>query len=136
MYLFLTALMALNVSKDVLNSFVLVSDSLEQTITNYKSKNDKVYTEFDLQYNQNPDKVGPWKDKADIVKQEANKLFELLESHKFGLLKYAEGDDTEAIVDDRVVPSKLKAKDNIDQGGEYFIGLEGGKNGKEVRAAT
>ena len=41
MYLFLTALMALNVSKDVLNSFVLVSDSLEKTIDNYKRKSRK-----------------------------------------------------------------------------------------------
>jgi hypothetical protein len=63
MYLFLTALMALNVSKDVLNSFVLVGESLEKTISNYESKNEKMYSEFDLQNTLNADKVGPWKKK-------------------------------------------------------------------------
>lgn len=122
MYLFLTALMALNVSKDVLNSFVQVSNSLEQTIANYKSKNEKVYNEFEKQYMQNPEKVKEWKDKADKVKEGAKLLDDLLESHKLGLLDYAEGPETLALIDGKVVPNLLEAKDNIDLGAEYFIG--------------
>ncbi len=135
MYLFLTALMALNVSKDVLNSFIQVSESLENTINNYKHKNEKVYNEFRTQYMQNPDKVGPWKKHADLVEEESKKVFELLEHHKLGLLEYAEGPESPALVDGKVVPKLLQGIDNIDKGGEYFIGLEGGKNGLEIRAA-
>ena len=46
MYLFLTCMLALNVSKDVLDSFVLVSESLGKTVKNYETKNQKVYDEF------------------------------------------------------------------------------------------
>ena len=43
-------MLALNVSKDVLDSFVLVSESLGKTVKNYETKNQKVYDEFEKQY--------------------------------------------------------------------------------------
>ena len=39
MYLVLTALLALNVSKDILDAFVLINTSLDNTIINYEEKN-------------------------------------------------------------------------------------------------
>lgn len=138
MYLFLTALMALNVSKDVLNSFVQVSKSLEQTIANYKTKNEKVYNEFAKQAMINEEKVGPWKAKADKVKEEADKIYAMLEGHKIELAYYAEGPETEVVDPEtkKVDPSKLMAKDNIDKGAEYFI-RGGAKDapGLEIRGA-
>lgn len=128
MYLFLTAMLALNVSKSVLNSFILVSESLEKTVANSINKNDKTYTEFALANAANPAKVGPWKEKSDEVKNSAEDLFEKLEGHKVGLAKYAEGEDTEAVVDGKFITAKLSQKDNIDKGGEYFgdLGLKHG----------
>ena len=38
MYLFLTAMLALNVSKDILNAFVVVNNGLEETNTNFDNK--------------------------------------------------------------------------------------------------
>jgi gliding motility-associated protein GldM len=132
MYLFLTALMALNVSKDVLNSFILVGESLEKTINNYKSKNEKLYEEFSKQNALNQDKVGPWKREADKVKEKANELFELLEGHKVGLAKYAEGEESKAVQDGKFQIDLLDQKDNIDKGGEYF-GELGYKHGVTIR---
>ncbi len=132
MYLFLTALMALNVSKDVLNSFVLVGESLEKTIVNYKSKNDKLYEEFAKQNALNKDKVGPWKIDADRVKIKADELFNLLEGHKIGLVKYAEGEEAPAIAGGKFDLNLLDQKDNIDKGGEYF-GEMGRKHGVTIR---
>ena len=126
MYLFLTAMLALNVSKEVLNSFILVSDSLEKTVANSMNKNDKTYSEFALANAENAAKVGPWKDKADKVQNSAKELFETLEGHKVGLAIYAEGEDTEAVVDGKFVTEKLEQKDNIDKGFEYMGPL--GKN--------
>ncbi len=130
MYLFLTALMALNVSKDVLNSFVLVSESLEQTVTNYKTKNEKIYNEFDLQYMQNKAKVEKWKSLADQVRAKAQGLYDQLESHKLGLVTLAEGPESAAIVEGKVDANLLESKDNIDYGGQYFIV---DKHGEELR---
>ena len=39
MYLFYTALMALNVSKDVLDSFIKINNSMNETNQNFVSKN-------------------------------------------------------------------------------------------------
>lgn len=132
MYLFLTAMLALNVSKDVLNSFIQVGESLEKTIANYKSKNEKLYEEFAKQYTLNPDKVKRWKDDADKVKEKADELFDLMEQHKVGLAKYAEGEETPAVVDGKFEINLLEQKDNIDKGGEYF-GELGHKHGVTIR---
>jgi gliding motility-associated protein GldM len=129
MYLFLTCMLALNVSKEVLDSFVLVSDSLERTINNYKSNNEKVYNEFQNQLTINERKVKPWKDKADVVKKIADELYNELEQDKIGLITLAEP-ESKALVDGKVVPKLLASKDNTNYGGEYF-NLK--PHGKELR---
>lgn len=127
MYLFLTCLMALNVSKDVLDSFVLVSESLEKTVNNYKSKNQKVYDEFEKQLAINENKVKPWKDKADLVRTMTDSLYNQIENHKINFIKLAEGSNAEFVIKDakdggkRYVMDSLASKDNIDYGGQYFI---------------
>ena len=47
MYLVLTALLALNVSKEVLNSFFEVNKGIERTTTNFDLKNGDTYADFD-----------------------------------------------------------------------------------------
>ena len=46
MYLVLIALLALNVSKEVLNAFVLINHGLERTTSNFGEKNAKIYDNF------------------------------------------------------------------------------------------
>jgi len=67
MYLILTALLAMNVSAEILNAFVLVNDSLTKTEKGITSKNDEVYAAFASKDKANHNKVGQWKDKADKV---------------------------------------------------------------------
>lgn len=74
MYLVLTALLALNVASEVLESFRIVDTSLGQTLNNVKRKNDQIYGAFDMAYRQNPAKVKDWKDKADQVKVKTSVL--------------------------------------------------------------
>ncbi|MBO7593558.1 MAG: gliding motility protein GldM [Salinivirgaceae bacterium] len=125
MYLFLTCMLALNVSKDVLDSFVLVSESLERTVSNYKTKNQKVYDEFEKQLTINENKVRPWKEKADSFKTLTDSLYNLIESYKIGFLTLAENSNVENVIKgDRYVIDSMNSKDNIDFGGQYFI-LEG-----------
>ena len=47
MYLVLTAMLALNVSKEAVEAFKKVDKGLTQTITNYVNKNNLIYQEFD-----------------------------------------------------------------------------------------
>ena len=47
MYLVLTALLALNVSKEIINAFVTVNDSLETSNTNTTARNTRIYSDFE-----------------------------------------------------------------------------------------
>ena len=60
MYLVLTALLALNISKEVLNGFVKVERGLIQTQTTLKEKSLQSFHEIDARYNVNPPKVEPF----------------------------------------------------------------------------
>ena len=46
MYIVLTAMLALNVSTDVLNGFTLVQDSLNKTLYSSELKNNALYNQF------------------------------------------------------------------------------------------
>lgn len=74
MYLVLTALLALNVASEVLESFRVVDASLTHTLDNVSRKNDQIYGAFDAAYIQNPTKVKEWKDKADQVRLKTKEL--------------------------------------------------------------
>ena len=72
MYLVLTALLALNVSKDILDAFIIVNDGLEKTAVNFKDKIDAQYSAFEKAFQENQAKVKPFYDKANSVKNEAD----------------------------------------------------------------
>ena len=74
MYLVLTAMLALNVASEVLESFRIVDASLTQTLNNIKRKNDQIYGAFDAAYIANPAKVKEWKDKSDQVNKKTSEL--------------------------------------------------------------
>ncbi len=95
MYLILTALLAMNVSAEVLNAFVLVNDSLKKTERNVKAKNESIYAEFDNKYKTDPGKVGPWKDKATKVSDASKVVIDYINKLESDLLKAA-GDDVAA----------------------------------------
>src|ERR1035437_3383368 len=69
MYLVLTALLALNVSKEILNAFVIIEDGLNVTNTNFDSKNGILYSKFEKAMGDNKTKTKPWFDKAQTAKK-------------------------------------------------------------------
>lgn len=72
MYLVLTALLALNVTKDILDAFVIVNKGLEKSSLNFDERNEKLYADFDLAKTIDPVKVLPsWKKAQEIQKQSA-----------------------------------------------------------------
>ena len=69
MYLVLTALLALNISKEVLNGFVKVENSLISTQQTIADKVDETYTALNAKYNSNQEKVGPFYNKEKIFQR-------------------------------------------------------------------
>ena len=90
MYLVLTALLALNVSKDILNAFLVVNESMESTNAGLQKKADFIYNKFDTQYQLNPDKVGPKWQEAQQVKDSTQALLKYLDNLKFYLVQKSE----------------------------------------------
>ena len=60
MYVVLMAMLALNVSSDVLKGFTLVSDKLELSTSNASQINEGLYKELADQMKSNPTKTKPW----------------------------------------------------------------------------
>ena len=119
MYLILTAMLALNVSKEAVEAFKNVDNGLTLTISNYSLKNDAIYKEFDRAAAENPQKAGAYKTTAYEVKERADEIFDYLQDLKIEIIKTAEGEDTEAVqgrevfidyvakIDENNVPSQI-----------------------------
>ena len=92
MYLVLTALLALNVSKEVLNSFFEVNKGITRSTINFNSKNGDTYAAFDAAAEVNPVKAGPFREQAYEVKVEADKLVASLQEMKYNLVFKADNE--------------------------------------------
>ena len=68
MYLVLTAILALNVSKEVIEAFVTVNKSLEATAGNIDEKNTMLYADFDQAKSVDPKKVTEYWNKSNREK--------------------------------------------------------------------
>ncbi|MDG2164937.1 MAG: gliding motility protein GldM [Flavobacteriales bacterium] len=68
MYLVLTALLALNISKDMLKAFAKVNNSLKSNLSNINDQSDVLYSKFSDAAENAPLKVGPSFEVADTVK--------------------------------------------------------------------
>lgn len=90
MYLVLTALLALNISKEIVLAFVLINTGIEHTTENFNKKNELTYNDFDFQESQNPGKVKPFNDKAKIVKKHADEITAYIEKLKREIMGMAD----------------------------------------------
>ncbi len=98
MYLVLTALLALNVSKEILDAFLVVNKSMESTNESLTAKIHEKYAEFKKQNDMNPKKVGPYWERAKNVEQEAEKLIKYLDYIKYKLVEVSERKDSTEIM--------------------------------------
>ena len=83
MYLVLTALLALNVSKQVLDAFQKMDGSIGYSFSEKVDFNNKAYSDFEIKAMNNPEKLGLWNDVAKQVKAESKKLIEVIDSVRF-----------------------------------------------------
>jgi gliding motility-associated protein GldM len=141
LYLVLTALLALNVSKQILDAFLVVNESVVTTNEIVHSKIETVYREFAQQNMLNPAKVGEHFEKAKIARKQSNELVKHIENLIFNLVAYSERDDslttlekyyTVEQVRDPLDPNKtvnkfildlpsVKTKDKFDRATSFFI---------------
>ena len=93
MYVVLMAMLALNVSNEVLNGFSIVEESLKRTTANATKENLAIYDDFGAQMKANPQKVKEWYDKAMLVRQMSDSLYNMADELKIAIVKEADGKD-------------------------------------------
>ena len=91
MYLVLTAMLALNVSTDILKAFKLVDDSLHSTLETTASRNQQMMSQFLASRNDNPEKNGPWYDKAAELTQRSDSLYNYIQDFKYQIAVATDG---------------------------------------------
>jgi gliding motility-associated protein GldM len=122
MYLVLTAMLALNVSKEAVKAFMKVEQSLNRTVKNYDAKNRTIYERFTQAAVANIKKAGPPRDKAFYVKRRADELFEYIQTIKLEIIKRADGEEAVAIQGREIEIAKVLRYDDTNIPSEILIG--------------
>ena len=122
MYLVLTAMLALNVSKDILNAFVVVNDAMVQTNSNFESKINQSYLLFEKAEEAEPDKVREFNNKAKQIKKITEEMRVYIENLKYEM--HAKVDNITLDKAKTLPLSELSAKDNYVIPSNFFIGSE------------
>nr|MBK9652057.1 gliding motility protein GldM [Bacteroidota bacterium] len=91
MYLVLTAMLALNISKEVINAFVTVNTSLEKSFDNQKVKKQRVFELFAQQMQHDSLRAQLAYSKALAVSQQSDKVCADIETLKNRLINETEG---------------------------------------------
>lgn len=121
MYLVLTAMLALNVSTEILNGFSMVDNSLHTTIETSNTRNKLLYASFQDLSAKNPTKVREWLDKAITVKHKSDSLFNYIQDFKYQIVKAADRKHADPNA------RNIIAQDNLDVAGEYALVKGNGK---------
>ena len=125
MYVVLMAMLALNVSTEVLDGFSIVEDSLNRTTANSSAENNAIYSDFADQMKQNPTKVREWFEKAKQVKDMSDALYNFAQELKVAIVKEADGKDGDV--------SNIKNKENLEAAGIVMLAPGTGKGKKLYR---
>ncbi|MDR2126418.1 MAG: gliding motility protein GldM [Prevotellaceae bacterium] len=127
MYLVLTAMLALNVSNEVLDAFETIENRFGQSIDIVKQNNESRFSNFDIAAeNSSVEKVKPWKDKAQQVKDKTHELTSYIDSLKKELIFRADGQKARLYTGD-FSKYKLENREDTDVGTQLLYGNEESK---------
>lgn len=126
MYVVLMAMLALNVSSDVLKGFVMVDEKLTLSTENSARVNEEVYKRFEQQYKANPTKVKVWYDKAQTVRGMTDSLYALLDELKLSIVKNSDGKDADV--------HNIRNKEDLEAATQVMLAPVTGR-GKELHGA-
>ena len=124
MYLVFIAMMALNVSSEVLDGFELVEGSLRTSIDNTSTRNEIVTEELKAYYQTNPEKVREWYEKGTKVKKASDSLYNYVQDLKVRIAQIADGKDADV--------NNIDHKDDLEAASRVMLSPVSGE-GKKLR---
>ena len=115
MYLVLTAMLALNVSTNVLDAFEKVDNSLHITLDNTDEQNAMQYRRFERAYAENPQKVGQLYIQADSLRKASDELYNYIQDFKVNVAKLVDGEKYDSTA------RTIINKSDFDKPGQYAM---------------
>jgi len=93
MYLVLTAMLALNVSADILNGFTKLRHSMEGSMTSTKFRSEDAFANFEAAYNMDggEKKYGDWYRIACAVRTECDDFYAYIDTFKLDIINLIDG---------------------------------------------
>lgn len=130
MYLVLTALLALNVTKEVINAFVTINESVTLSKENLDKKNQNTYTAFAQAMSVDAAKYADVNTRAENVKKGAGDLVKFIEDLKTELISKTDG-----LKPNAPIPPlrEMEKKDDYDTPTNIMCGDD--QNGKGKKAS-
>ena len=126
MYVVLMAMLALNISTEVLNGFSIVEESLNRTTANSSKQNKAIFDDFEQQMKKNPAKVREWFEKATAVKNMSDSLFNFAQRLKLEIVREADGKDAD--------PLNIENKDDLEAAAQVMLSPATGQGHKLFEA--
>ncbi len=93
MYIVFIAMLALNVSSEVLDGFAKVEQSLKLSIASTEIQNELLGGEMRQAYQANPTKVGTWYEKGEHLSEQTDSLFSYIQFLKLEIARATDGDN-------------------------------------------
>lgn len=112
MYLVLLALLAMNVSKDILDAFIIVNDGIENSTISFGDKTNSYYAKFAAAA-MDSETAKPFKEKADKVKKMSDELYDHIQNLKKHLVTVTDA-VPEGSHDSLYQVRNVQSKDNYD----------------------
>ena len=119
MYIVLMAMLALNVSSEVLDGFTIVGDSLKRTTVSASRENQSIYNAFEEQMQQNPTKVRDWYNKAQEVQRLSDSLYLFADDLKKAIIREADGKNANT--------NNLRNKEDLEAAAQVMLAPGTGK---------
>lgn len=132
MYLVLTAMLALNVSKDIIEAFSLVDDTMVASTANTMAKNESDYSWLQGQKAiLGAEKVKDAEQKANVLKQKTDALINEIEEIKKGLIIYVDNTYEDKEGKPKTVAT-IQSKDERSKPTQYMIEQKNATKMKEA----
>lgn len=124
MYLVLTALLAMNVSKQILHGYVAVNESIEKSKENMHENNERLFKAFE-EMAANTAAAKPYLEKAVIAKKEIEEVYKYIGVVKTKVIAFTEKKDDKTADTMRLeMMEKTGQIDNYDAPSGFLIGSE------------
>ena len=126
MYIVFLAMVALNVSSDVLSGFKHVEDALSASNQGAQARNKKLFDEFTASYEKNQEKAGIWYNRAHNTRKYAEQMYQLIDSLKLAIVQMADGKDGN--------PEDIRNRENLEAVNQIMLRPKYG-GGQRLRLA-